>query len=363
MDSAAWVASAAAALASAAAALAAPAAAPAGEGGGLLPSAGARSTAVAPDALSSRRWPVHGDRAPGRPRLTGRFGALTPDSQAGPAIPVSAATSDEAVPAVRAEAGPDPRAADGAQPKRGCRRPGSDAVPRRGRRPRPPVQLGDVEQQVAAGHPAAASQTRRGQRGERPVVRTGAVLLVRVPSYAHTRRPLRRSSASRIPEPSASGSSSRIPTSPTSLLRPISRHRPSRSRGRHGRRPPGRAPHGAPDVGGGRGRRRTDRVDAVDRVEPTREDQALGDRPRHVGAVPEVGEAVERLRGDDPGDLRLADPLDVGERDPDAVGAAVRQVGVERRWLWVKRVGIPTDINRIAMRIRAARRRRSAARR
>ena len=59
-----------------------------------------------PIALSSRRWPVHGDRAPGRPRLTGRFGALTPDSQAGPAIPVSAATSDEAGSGVRGRGRP-----------------------------------------------------------------------------------------------------------------------------------------------------------------------------------------------------------------------------------------------------------------
>ena len=62
-----------------------------------------------------------------------RFGALTPDSQAGPAIPVSAATSDEAGSGVRAEAGPDPRAADGAHAE------GGDAVvPVRTRFPPPP---------------------------------------------------------------------------------------------------------------------------------------------------------------------------------------------------------------------------------
>ena len=41
------------------------------DGAGSSASARARSTALGLDVLSSRRWPVHGDRAPGRPRATG----------------------------------------------------------------------------------------------------------------------------------------------------------------------------------------------------------------------------------------------------------------------------------------------------
>jgi hypothetical protein len=77
-------------------------------------------------------------------------------------------------------------------------------------------------------------------------------------------------------------------------------------------------------VGASRVDGRADHVDAVDRVEPAGEDEPFGDRARDVSAVPEVGQAVERLGGDDPRDLCLADSFDVGEREPDAVGAAVR---------------------------------------
>ena len=58
---------------------------------------------------------------------------------------------------------------------------------------------------------------------------------------------------------------------------------------------------------------------AVEGVEGAGEDQPLGDRPADPGPGPEVAEVGVRLAGEDPGDLRFADALDVGEREPDAV--------------------------------------------
>jgi len=67
--------------------------------------------------------------------------------------------------------------------------------------------------------------------------------------------------------------------------------------------------------------------DAVQAVECAGQHQPLGDRRRVGGAPPEVGERVVGTSGDDPGDLGFGDPLDIGQRQPDAVAAAVRQAG------------------------------------
>ncbi len=71
----------------------------------------------------------------------------------------------------------------------------------------------------------------------------------------------------------------------------------------------------------------------VERVETSCEHELLDDRAADAGAPPEVAEVDVRLAGDDPLDLRPADPGDVGERDADAPGRAVRQVRVERHVL------------------------------
>ena len=55
--------------------------------------------------------------------------------------------------------------------------------------------------------------------------------------------------------------------------------------------------------------------------------------------MPEVREGVVRAAGDDPLDLGVRDALDVGEREPDPVGAAVRQVRV--RALAPRRLVLP----------------------
>ena len=67
--------------------------------------------------------------------------------------------------------------------------------------------------------------------------------------------------------------------------------------------------------------------DPVERVEPARDHEPLDHRSRHPRAVPEVGQRAVRASGHDALDLRRADALDVGEREPDAVR---RRVGHAR---------------------------------
>ncbi len=79
-------------------------------------------------------------------------------------------------------------------------------------------------------------------------------------------------------------------------------------------------------VGAGAGGRR----DPVDRVQPTGQDEPFQDGSAHLGPVGEVGQVGERLAGDDPGDLGVGDPLDVGERHPDPVAPPVRDIARSR---------------------------------
>ena len=70
-------------------------------------------------------------------------------------------------------------------------------------------------------------------------------------------------------------------------------------------------------------------AEAVHRVERPGEHEPLGDRTARPGPVPQVGERAVRLPRDDPLHLGGADPLDVGQREPDAVTARVGHAGVE----------------------------------
>jgi len=74
---------------------------------------------------------------------------------------------------------------------------------------------------------------------------------------------------------------------------------------------------------------------AVEGVEAAREDETLGDRARDPGTVPEVGEGEVGLSGDDARHLGLADALDVGQGQADAIGPPVGQVGVHRAFAGV----------------------------
>ena len=171
-------------------------------------------------SLSSSRPPVQGERAPGRPRVTGRFGALTPDSQAGPSMPVSPSMPEDARPPVRRRA---------SRPCRPLRlpvvlRPGPHLAARLGRGAGPPVELGDVEQQVAPRHPAAPAEPGRGEGGQRGPRRPGAT------------RWSRNHPQSRSHPASRCSRVSRRPATPRPRGAPGAEGDPSR-RGRAGRRP------------------------------------------------------------------------------------------------------------------------------
>ena len=72
------------------------------------------------------------------------------------------------------------------------------------------------------------------------------------------------------------------------------------------------------------------RAEAVDGVERPGQHQPLGDRARDLRAVPEVGERVVGPGGDDALDLAGVDPLDLGQRQPDAPRPAVGPAALGR---------------------------------
>src|SRR5450631_223840 len=71
----------------------------------------------------------------------------------------------------------------------------------------------------------------------------------------------------------------------------------------------------------------TGAAEPVDRVESPGHDQPLDHWAADLGAMPEVGEGDVWLTGHNALNLGVADALDVGQRQPDAISPPIGKVG------------------------------------